>query len=211
MRKTLVVFGLLALYLGFSCVPAQAQTAINLILTSGAVTFTTISPGSTAMASFTATGPALQISPSATYDFSLTGGPATLTQTTPGNFTVSSTPLTLTLTGTGGTTGALTGTVNLFDSAQSMNMVLFNNTNSPNLTVTSASGSLASFSGSKDSLALWIVLSAADPIDNLTGGSTKSLVGSALLMPTPEPTSMLLFGTGLLALGAILRRRVSVA
>jgi hypothetical protein len=30
-------------------------------------------------------------------------------------------------------------------------------------------------------------------------------------MPTPEPTSMLLFGTGLLALGAILRRRVSVA
>ena len=62
MRKTLVVFGLLALYLGFSCVPAQAQTAISLILTTGAVTFTTISPGSTAMASFTATGPALQIS-----------------------------------------------------------------------------------------------------------------------------------------------------
>jgi hypothetical protein len=210
MRKTLVVFGLLALYLGFSCVPAQAQTAISLILTTGAVTFTTISPGSTAMASFAATGPALQISPSATYTFSLTGGPATLTQTTPGNFTVSSTPLTLTLTGTGGTTGALTGTVNLFDSAQSMNMVLFNNTNSPNLTVTSASGSLANFSGSKDSLALWIVLGGATPIDNL-GGSTKSLVSSALLMPTPEPTSMLLFGAGLLALGAILRRRVSVA
>lgn len=46
-----------------------------------------------------------------------------------------------------------------------------------------------------------------------TGPATSTLgsVSSGQLLPSPEPTSMLLFGSGLLALGAALRRRKGTA
>ena len=118
MRKTLLGFVVLALCVAFSGVSAHAQTSVDLFIGPGAVTFTTTAEGSTATASFSASGFALSGSPTGTYNYSLTGGPVTLTQISPGNFTAASTPLTLTLTGTGGTTGSLVATVDLMSFKQ---------------------------------------------------------------------------------------------
>jgi len=209
MRKTLLGFVALALCVAFSGVSAHAQTAVDLFIGPGAVTFTTTAEGSAATASFSGTGFALSGSPFGTYNYSLTGSPVTLTQTTPGNFTASSTPLTLTLTGTGFTTGSLVATVDLTSFKQSGGVGIFNNSFIANVTVTSASGSLAGYSGVDGKLILTLILQNGTSIDDLGMGNSSGIFGgTGFMLPTPEPSSLLLFGTGLLALGGGLRRRL---
>lgn len=212
MRKQLFGFVILALGLAFSSVSAQAQTTVDLFLGSGAITFTTTVNGSTATAALSASGSALSLTPGGTYDYTLTGSPVTLTQTSPGNYSASSTPLMLTLSGNGGTTGALTGTVNLVSFQQAMTVGTFNNAFVANVTVTSATGSLVGFSGNTGSLLLTLVLPTNTQIDDLGNGNSTKIAGGVGYMSTaPEPASMLLFGSGLLALGGILRRRLHSA
>jgi hypothetical protein len=209
MRKTLLGFVVLALCVAFSSLSAHAQTSVDLFIGPGAVSFTTIAEGSAATASFSATGFALSLSPIGTYNYSLTGSPVTLTQTTPGNFTAASTPLTLTLTGTGLTSGSLTATVDLMSFKQTGGVGIFNNSFVANVTVTSASGSLAGYSGIGGKLILTLLLPNGASIDDLGVGNSSGIFGgTGYMLPTPEPSSLLLFGTGLLALGGGLRRRL---
>jgi hypothetical protein len=210
MRKALVGFLALAVCLVFNCVTAHAQTLVMLNLGSGAVTFTTTVPNSTATASFSATGTATSSLPGGTYTYSLTGSPVTLTQTSPGNYTASSTPLTLTLTGTGVTTGMLTGTVDLLSFHQDLFSGTFNNMFDANVTVTSASGSLGEYSGNAGNLLVSLLLPKDTPIDNLVAPNNpeKIIGGTGFMLPSPEPTSMLLFGSGMLVFGNFLRRRL---
>ena len=212
MRKQLLGFVVLALGLVFCSVTAHAQTTVDLFLGSGAITFTTTVNGSTATAAVSASGSALSLLPGGTYDYTLSGGPVTLTQTSPGNYSASSTPLTLTLSGTGVTTGALTGTVDLVSFQQATTVGTFNNAFVANVTVTSATGSLGEFSGNPGSLLLTFVLPNNMQIDDLgNGNSTKIVGGVGFMGASPEPASMLLFGSGLLALGGVLRRRLHAA
>jgi hypothetical protein len=212
MRKLLVSSVFLVLCLVLSGQPAHAQTAVDLFLGSGAVTFTTTVNGSTATANFSASGSALSNSPGGTYTYSLTGGPVTLTQSTPGNYTASSTPLTLTLAGSGGTTGNLTGTVDLVSFQQGSFVGTFNNAFVANVTVTSASGSLVGYAGNSGALLLTLVLPTSTQIDDLGNGNSRVIAGGVgFMLPTPEPVSMLLFGSGLLALGGVIRRRLHTA
>jgi hypothetical protein len=212
MRKVLFGFAILILGLGFSSTAAHAQTAVGLLLGPGAVTFTTTVEGSTATATFNASGSALSGSPSGNYSYTLTGGPVTLTQTSPGVYTASSTPLTLTLVGTGSTTGTLTATINLESFQQENRIGTINNAFAANVTVTSATGSLVEYSGNSGSMFLALLLPHGTQIDSLGDGNSSKIIGGiGFMLPSPEPTSMLLFGSGLLALGGVLRRRLHSA
>lgn len=193
----------LALCLAFSSVPAHAQTVVNFYINPGGVTFTTTGTDK-ASATFTAGNSTATWGTSAG-EYTLVGGPVTLTETSPTSniYTASNTPLALTLNSTGGPAGTLAGQVTLVSFTQTHQSGTFNDTLAVNVTTTSATGSLASSSGS---LILSLNLGSSNAIDNLCG-PTKITSGAGTLYLTPEPASILLFGSGLLALGGALRRR----
>jgi hypothetical protein len=209
MRKSLLGFLVLALCFVFSSAPAHAQTTVNFyIISPNTVTFTSgAGDTGTATVSITAgNGSATWGTSTGNYTFS---GSATLTETAPGSNTYLATgsPLTLTLSSTSGPAGTLSGTVDLVSFTQTATSGSFNNTLIANVTVTSATGSLGSSSGN---LILSLNLGSSTEIDSLGGTSTISN-GAGTLYLTPEPTSMLLFGSGLLALGGALRKRLQVS
>jgi hypothetical protein len=80
------------------------------------------------------------------------------------------------------------------------------------VTVTSAWGSLH---GKSKTFVLSLDLGNCDPIGDLKDGHWSNTGGEGSLCPTPsptpEPTSMFLFGSGLLVLGGMLRRRLRAA
>jgi hypothetical protein len=194
----------LALCLAFSSLPAHAQTVVNFYLNPGGVTFTTTGTDKVS-ATFTAGNNSATWGTSAG-KYTLVGGPVALTETSPTSniYTASSTPLTLTLNSISGPAGTLTGHVTLVSFTQTHQSGTFNDTLVANVTVTSATGSLASNSGN---LILSLNLGSPNAIDNLCG-PTKITNGAGTLYLTPEPESLLLFGSGLLALGGSLRRRI---
>jgi hypothetical protein len=206
MRRLLMGTLILMLCVAFGAHVASAQTVVNINATASAVTFTSSS------VTFHASGTASSSSPTGTYHYTLTGGPVSLTYNGSGDYTPSSTPvLDFTLTGTGGTTGTLTGTVTLVDIQQSGKTgsgqgVGVNTDFETNVTITSATGGMTQFLNNTGVLNLVLHLSSTGAIYEITGSKTASIT-SGSLTPNPEPASMILFGSGLLALGAAIRRK----
>jgi len=127
-------------------------------------------------------------------------------------FTPTSSPTTSTFSFSNGT-DSFSGTMHL--------TLISDETHSPRfvgtLTITASAGPHASTLwpvGATVSSDFTITLGGNPVLGSLwTGGSTSSSghMSSGQVLPSPEPTSMLLFGSGLLALGAALRRRKGTA
>jgi hypothetical protein len=107
----------------------------------------------------------------------------------------------------GGGTTLLTGTLTLVDLVQAINSGMTNTSEVLNLNITG--GTLASaYAGNTGIGNLTINLSGLGFLPSLSSGSAK-LSGATLdALPTPEPWSMLLFGSGLVLFGFVLRRRM---
>jgi hypothetical protein len=222
MRKSLVGFVFLALCLAFSGLTAHAQTAISLnggtcnncftFAVGGG--FTTMTETSTVSGPGGSIGPLTpsQIPASLTYTFSEVS-PIKFTYAGGGLYTFSSGgPFHITLAGTG---FSLIGTLSVQDLQQISIHGLINTMIVGNFSITSSTCAVltACATGKLGYGSVDLLLSSAIP--PITNGSKGSFNGGIILLPavnpsvTPEPTSLLLFGTGLLVLGGALRRRLS--
>ena len=212
MRRSLLGFALLSLWPAFSCTAAHAQTTIDFNIDPGGVTFTTGAGGSVIVTISAGNGSATWGSSPGKY--TLTGDPETLTETSShsNSYTFSGAPLTLTLNSTSGPKGSLTGIVTLVPFTQTSKDRSFNDNLVADVTISSASGSL---DGKSKTFVLSLDLGNCDPIGDLKDGHWSNTDGDGSLIPTPSPTpepaSMLLFGSGLLVLGGMLRRRMRAA
>lgn len=211
-RRSLLGFALLLLCFAFSSTAAHAQTTIDFNIDPGGVTFTTGAGGSVIVTISAGNGSATWGSSKGKY--TLTGGPVTLTETSPhsGSYTFSDAPLTLTLNSTSGPKGSLTGIVTFVSFAQADKGGSFNDNVVADVTITSAWGSLH---GKSKTFVLSLDLGNSDPIGDLKDEHWSNTDGEGSLCeipsPTPEPASMFLFGSGLLVLGGMLRRRMRAA
>jgi hypothetical protein len=133
-------------------------------------------------------------------------GTLTVTKTSPTTFNVTGPAMTFML-GAGGS--LLTGDLSLLNLLQAGKSGTFNYTGSANLALTS--GSLMShFTSAGGILDLTLKFKSKKQLSSIFGTS-NSLIGrisTGELVPTPEPSSMLLFGSGLLALVGVLRSRI---
>lgn len=215
MRSCLVALATVAIMAALSASGAKAQTTITLKTSSSSVTFNS-GPSDTATASFSSSGKAVSSSPTGNYTYSLTGGPVTLTLTSPPgchptcDYSASNTPLTLTLAGSKGTVGSLSGTVYLIDFEQTSKEGTIDTNALANVTITSASPTLGGFvSGGSGTFTLMLHLDTDTQVYELTSSETADLQnGSMSPTLTPEPRSMLLFGSGLFLVGGFIRRQL---
>jgi hypothetical protein len=105
-------------------------------------------------------------------------------------------------------TPLLTGTLTLVNLAQAFSTGMTNTSAVLNLSITG--GTLESFYAANTGIGqLTINLSGLGFLPSLSSGSAKLGGGALDALPTPEPRSMLLFGTGLVVLGLVLRRRLT--
>lgn len=161
------------------------------------------------------------LSSSGTFDITSAANSIMLTpsSSTSGLYAVSaSSPINFSLTGTaGGQSGTLlSGTLNLVDFYQqpgpgnSGSMIgSFNASMTANMTI--SGGIFASQFSSAGAVAqLNVQFNSPVAISTLEGTnlSQVSTMISSSITPTPEPSSLLLFGSGLLMLGGVLRRRL---
>ena len=230
MRKTLFGFVVLAICLSFSSVPAHAQTIITLNPGSSCLTCMTFKTtgsgvGSTLTISMTSAG----VSGTADFTSSVSGVPSTssftlkdsapivLTETAviagiavysyssggPLNVTFSNSSPAFSLDGSlsvQGMTGVgNTGTINP--------TIVTNFTINPSSSYCSLAGVNCSAGGYGE---VFLRITGAPVVDGKGGvtGGTFDIPATDTAV-TPEPTSLLLFGTGLLALGEALRRRMA--
>ena len=222
MQKTLAGFVLLALGLAFSCAPAQAQTTITL-------------NGGTCNSCFNlgVAGSSLTVTMSSPISFIAISTGATIPTST--MFTLSETAPIL-MTFAGGMYNATAANLGAFDIALAMGTFTLNGVLSiQNLSVATNSGTfnttvMGNFSinpsssycslpdtvcgpGAGYGKVLLTLGSMVGPMDPLTSSGRAGFNSGTIVIPasnlaaTPEPTSMLLFGTGLLVFGAVLRRR----
>ena len=221
MRKSLVGFLVLALVLALSCITAQAQTTVTLtggscnscfnFAVSGSSVTMTMSPMSTSnWAVSTGTGPAIPLLTMFTFSES---APILMTDAGSGMFNVAP--------GSGAfdialAMGAFTlnGVLSIQNLSVATNSGTFNTTIMGNFDITggsycSESGAVCGPGAGYGKVVLMFG-SMVPPIPNGVHGGLNSasiLIPATNLAATPEPTSMLLFGTGLLVLGGTLRRR----
>jgi hypothetical protein len=208
-----LAFAILATTIGSSNLAAQSITTLG-TASSTTVSFTT-GVGTTGMAVLATTGNAgFSSGPLLATATSWSLDPGSLTFTpnfnfgAAGTYTVSGT-LNFTLKDASSAT-VLTGTLTFPDAELSIKSSGDLLTLNANLEIVGGSICTASPSvcgpGGQNSVQLTVLLAG----NHATGrfGSGNVTIGNAANLVTPEPTSMLLFGTGLLAFGGILRRKL---
>ena len=205
---------------------AKAQAPINLGVSAASLVFT--GEGSSTTIGFAfgnvcpSGSPGLCIANegATTGHYDITGSPTitlTLANLAAGTWTASQTgPLTFSFCSTTACHGVgnvvyLSGDLQLVNLVQTpgANTGTFNYTGTENLT--DLTGTLASSFGSGGILSLNLQFASRKNIETLLNDTNKITgvrIGSGTVDPTPEPSSMLLFGSGFLAFGAILRRRL---
>jgi hypothetical protein len=216
MRKLIIALAALTLAITLSSSSAKAQTGL------------TLSANSSGTITFAANGASVTMSSLAG---SVTGSGA-LTGTN-GFYSISGPSVTLTLisslptvfaeynasgivnfdisTGPGGSgTTLLKGTLSLVDLEQASSIGITDPVLNANLTVTggslSGAGEPFALGAGSGVGVLTLDLSGVGYLPTSSGG--RAALESGSFDPTPEPTSMLLFGSGVLAFGIILRRRL---
>ena len=220
MRRTLTGFVFLTVLLAMSCVPAHAQTQISLTATNCNSCFTFTVAGSSLMVTQTSTASGFSLGwgtpafPTLT-KFTLSAvAPILLTASGGGLYTASSGAFDINIMD--GSLTALSGVLSIQDLTAANNTATFNTMLTGNFDI--KGGSYCSEVGvncADPGFGKLILFLGSIPI---ASGTKGGLNPSPLYYPvlrtrpqTPKPTTMLLFGTGLLALGAILRRRVGIA
>jgi hypothetical protein len=215
MRKMLGLFGVLALALTV-CSAANAQTQVSLGPTAnGSIAFIgnsgnvsinlgSCSGGTCTLQGLSAILPPLPAGPDS-YTIVQTGAISlasngSVTQANPISFSYNS--------GTGLT---LTGTLQLVNFIQAGASGLFNDNlmaNLSNLGGTLAS-SFTSQGGPNAVTSITIVVQSGANVFNLfsSNGTAYAHISTAAIVPTPESSTLVLFGTGLLAVGFLLWRR----
>jgi hypothetical protein len=217
MRRTWVVLSVLALGITFGSMTTNAQTGIALSTSStSGITFMSTGGGNLSMAagvfgSAAGLGGLL----GSTGFYTLSGAPIALTlgpSLSPifADYTASGT-LNFEITSKPGGLGTplLLGTLTLVDLVQITTTGMTNTSGIADLTLTG--GSLESAYPGKTGIAqLTINLAGLGFLPSLTGAKSTKLGGATLdALPTPEPWSMLLYGSGLVLIGFVLRRRLS--
>lgn len=224
MRKTLVAFVFLALCLAFGCVTTQAQTTITLVGGSCNSCFQFAVAG---------TSLSMTMSPSTTSSFAVSTGTGAAIPTLT-LFTLSETaPILMAYMGGGmynvaPGSGAfdivlamgsftLDGILSIQNLSVATNSGTYDTTVMGNFDITG--GSYCSESGAVCGPGAGygkVLLTLGAMVPPIPNGSRGGLSSVSIVIPagnfsaTPEPTSMLLFGSGLLVLGGVLRRRTTV-
>jgi PEP-CTERM motif len=228
MLKSVAVMAALGIAFLVGSTTATAQSTINLLGSASTLVFTGESSSSQIGFAFGNVCPnsasickASQGSINGHYD--ITGTPTitlTLTSMAAGQWSVGQTaPLTFSFCSNADCKGVtnvtyLSGDLQLVDIVQSPGAKTgqFNYTGTENLTMLTGTEA-STFGSSGGVLMLNLIFSSKVNLESLLNSDTATIkgvkIGSGTVAPTPEPSSMLLFGSGFLAFGAILRRRLT--
>jgi hypothetical protein len=220
-----MVITVLALVLGVGAMTASAQTSITLGFGTGdSVIFTSngngssasVKAGSCSVGGNCISGQTAGMSPNGTSAvgkyYALDFTPASITVTKVGSgFTLSqSGSIAFTLGTASGGSDLLTGTLTLVSFGTVASTGVFNDDFVANLVITG--GTWASQYSPAGGIIQLVIKVTSGQVTTLMGqplGTTMTAAYSkGSLDPTPEPASMLLFGTGILLIGGIVRRRL---
>jgi hypothetical protein len=209
MRKYLTISALLMLALAVSCMSVKAQSSVSLQLgTPGTLTFTAgSSPILTVAATTGSAGGTGGLGAASSY--ALIGGPITLSPLGGNSYSAVGS---LNIEVFSGATDLLSGTLSFVDFFQggktgSSNVGLETNLNITGGSFCAETGSVCGPGAGFVTLTIGFPTSA--PITSGVSGRvfTGTIMPNSPSSVTPEPVSMLLFGTGLVVLGGTLRRR----